>query len=96
VNELRESIAISASFAGDAELRNQLRGWVDMALDIGNNAGTASEFERVESLQIEPEFRIGFEVAGQAQSCVPANAAALGEQFRQCELPVQGDRWPAY
>jgi hypothetical protein len=33
-----------------------------MALDIGNN-GTASESELVESLQLEPEFRIGFEVA---------------------------------
>jgi hypothetical protein len=35
-----------------------------MALDIGNHAGTASEFELVGSLQIEPEFRIGFAVAG--------------------------------
>jgi hypothetical protein len=79
MNELRESIAIFASFAGGAELRNQLRGWVDMALDIGNNAGSASEFERVESLQIEPEFRIGFEVAG--QTCVRGNAAALVNNF---------------
>lgn len=44
-------------------MRTQLRGWVDMALDIGNNAGTASELELAESLQLEPEFRIGFEVA---------------------------------
>jgi hypothetical protein len=60
VNELREIIAISASFTGTAELRNQLRGWVDMALDIGNDAGTASEFGLVGSLQIEPEFRDWF------------------------------------
>jgi addiction module HigA family antidote len=61
VNELREIIAISAGFTGAAELSNQLRGWVHMALDIGNDAGTAGEFELVGSLQIEPEFRIGFE-----------------------------------
>ena len=70
MNELREIIAISASFTGGAELRKQLRGWVDMALDIGNDAGTASEFGLVGSLQIEPEFRIAFAVAGQTQSCV--------------------------
>ena len=46
MNELREIIAISASFTGGAELRNQLRGWMDMALDIGIDAGTASEFVR--------------------------------------------------
>jgi hypothetical protein len=85
VNELRESIAIFASFAGGAELRNQLRGWVVMALDIGNNAGSASEFELVESFQIEPEFRIGFEVAG--QTCVRGNAAAL---VNNSPIPVAG------
>jgi hypothetical protein len=74
VNELREIIAISAGFTGAAELSNQLRGWVHMAFDIGNDAGTASEFELVGSLQIEPEFRIGFEAAGQAQSGVRGDA----------------------
>ena len=52
-----------------------------MALDIGNNAGTASELELVESLQMEPEFRIGFEVSSETQSSVGGDAPALVNNF---------------
>jgi len=54
---------------------------VDVALDIGNDAGTAGELEFLESLQIEPEFRIGFEVSSQTQSSVAGDEPALVNNF---------------
>ena len=52
-----------------------------MALDLDGGARAPLDFEVEEVLQVQPELRVGFEVARQAQSRVGGNAAAFVDNF---------------
>ncbi len=52
-----------------------------MAFDFGGGVRTPGNFQIVEVLQVQPEFGIGIEVAGEAQSGVRSDAAALVNDF---------------
>src|SRR5208282_2833703 len=62
------------------QLNSNFRG-MDMALDLGERSGTPGNFEIVEVLQVQPEFRVSFEITSQAQSRVRCDAAALVHNF---------------
>src|SRR5258708_38743732 len=54
---------------------------MNSAVDFGRSARPAGKFELREILQIEPEFGIALEVAGQAKSSVCGDTTALANNF---------------
>ncbi len=55
---------------------------MDVACDFGSGGGAPGYFQVIEVLQVEPEFVVGVEVAGETQGGVRGDAGALVDNFR--------------